>query len=275
MEKEVKAHARDISIDGIRTRVELSGSGSPLLLIHGLGGPLIWQRVTGLLSQSFRVANLHLPGFGESECARNPYSTRDYTRFVLRVLKELPCEYPTIVGTSYGGEIGLHLGLDDDAQVNKLVLINPTGFHKHSASLSRLLEWSLLRRFAARIILNRRLACHLGRLSFYDLSKRPNDLCLEFNRQIIKKGKPEAFLNVVQNVVMGSGDPWELLGKTRRPLLMIWASDDRILPLPRESDRAQGSLITTKIFPKCGHSLPLEKPAELCELIEAFTRDPL
>src|SRR5882672_8671227 len=60
---------KNMIVDGIRTGFREAGSGTPLVLVHGLGGPLMWQRVVEPLSRNFHVIAIDLPGFGESGCA--------------------------------------------------------------------------------------------------------------------------------------------------------------------------------------------------------------
>ncbi|NIR36144.1 MAG: alpha/beta fold hydrolase, partial [Actinobacteria bacterium] len=57
--------SRTIDADGPLHLVDYSGSGPPLVLVHGLGGShLNWMLVALPLSRSFRVIAVDLPGFG-------------------------------------------------------------------------------------------------------------------------------------------------------------------------------------------------------------------
>src|SRR5713101_6686113 len=94
-----------IPVDGIRTHVVHAGSGKPLLLLHGLGGPHMWQRVIEPCSTAFHVIAVDLPGFGASECPPSPYSTGRHAEFVVGVLDALSLPAATIAGISYGGQI--------------------------------------------------------------------------------------------------------------------------------------------------------------------------
>src|SRR5437879_5313082 len=64
---------RYVRIGGLKVHLHEGGRGTSLLLIHGLGGPLMWQRVLVPLSKRFRVMAVDLPGFGDSDpLAWNP-----------------------------------------------------------------------------------------------------------------------------------------------------------------------------------------------------------
>ena len=64
-------------IDGVKTHILRAGAGPLLLLIHGLGAPQMWQRVIEQLSRAFDVMVVSLPGFEESDCPPNLWSTKD------------------------------------------------------------------------------------------------------------------------------------------------------------------------------------------------------
>jgi pimeloyl-ACP methyl ester carboxylesterase len=63
-------------IDDLRVRyLESNTRGTPLLLLHGLGGSLeSWTNNIGFLSSKFRIISLDLPGFGPSDKPKISYS---------------------------------------------------------------------------------------------------------------------------------------------------------------------------------------------------------
>lgn len=90
---------------------QVSGSGTPLLLIHGypLSGALFARQLTGLASK-FQVITLDLPGFGRSSAPANfgiqkPGSTAVYARYVLDLMDHLGISSAVIGGHSMGGLI--------------------------------------------------------------------------------------------------------------------------------------------------------------------------
>src|SRR5579862_3978918 len=78
-----------LQISGIRTHISRLGAGKPLVLVHGLGGPLMWQRVVVPLAQSFDIITIDLPGFGESDSPTHNFSTQEYADFLLATLDRL------------------------------------------------------------------------------------------------------------------------------------------------------------------------------------------
>ena len=88
--------------------METSGSGEPLVLVHGaLTDHTTWGDVAGLLSASFRVVTYDRRGHSCSERAYGPRSTHEDD---LGALIEAVAGGPAhVAGTSYGGSIALGL----------------------------------------------------------------------------------------------------------------------------------------------------------------------
>jgi pimeloyl-ACP methyl ester carboxylesterase len=82
-----------------RIYYERQGAGDPLVLVHGNGQSLrCWDRMVALLTPTFDVLALDLPGHGESEVASRHLGINDYADGVVAVMDA--CSFPaaTIVG---------------------------------------------------------------------------------------------------------------------------------------------------------------------------------
>ena len=91
---------------------ESSGSGSPVVLIHGnSASSLTFQaQMAGNLGQSHRVVAIDLPGHGESDRATDPaatYTMPGYAAVIAEVARELAADDGVFVGWSLGGHIVL------------------------------------------------------------------------------------------------------------------------------------------------------------------------
>src|SRR4051794_12588436 len=87
-----------------RVRFVERGDGSPLLLIHGLGGN--WQswlsNIDGLAADH-RVIAVDLPGFGTSDAFRGPVSMARHADTLVELLDERGIERAALAGNSMGG----------------------------------------------------------------------------------------------------------------------------------------------------------------------------
>ena len=127
MAETIKQGDNHLSINGLRVHLRCAGEGKPLVLLHGLGGPLMWQRVIGPLAAHCCVIAIDFPGFGESECPPEQFSTKDYATFLFLVLREINVAKAQIVGVSYGGQIAVEYATRYREDVERLVLIASTG----------------------------------------------------------------------------------------------------------------------------------------------------
>ena len=95
-----------VDSDGTTIFYQVTGSGTPLLLIHGypLSGSLFQFQQANLASK-FQVITLDLPGFGRSSAPPGFGSTAGYAHYVLDLMNHLGITTAIIGGHSMGGLI--------------------------------------------------------------------------------------------------------------------------------------------------------------------------
>src|SRR5439155_5417597 len=112
--------------DGVKLSCYLQGQGTPVLLLHGLGGgkvslvPLMPE-----LAERYRVIVPDLPGHGESDKPAADYTPRYYARVARCLLDELGVKSAVVIGNSMGGRIALELALRSSGRVTALGLLGP------------------------------------------------------------------------------------------------------------------------------------------------------
>jgi pimeloyl-ACP methyl ester carboxylesterase len=103
------------------------GSGSPLVLIHGIGSRWqLWTPVLDRLAARHDVIALDLPGFGGTPPDGGPGSVPHLASRVASFLDELGVRRPAVGGSSLGGGIALELGRRGLAR--SVVAFSPVGF---------------------------------------------------------------------------------------------------------------------------------------------------
>ncbi len=82
--------------------------GRCVILLHGWGQNLfMMEPIEKHLASSFRVYNLDLSGFGESEEPKEPWSIYDYEEMLEAFCKAMEIENPILIAHSFGGRIAL------------------------------------------------------------------------------------------------------------------------------------------------------------------------
>src|SRR4051794_4558328 len=107
----------------VRIAWEATGSGPPLLLVHGLGyGRWGWEPIVERLAGRFEVVTVDNRGIGGSDAPPGPYRTRVMAEDLVKVLDDAGLDRVSVVGTSLGGMIAQELALRHPERVDRLVL---------------------------------------------------------------------------------------------------------------------------------------------------------
>ncbi len=126
--------SREIKINGRRAHYLKTGSGPPVVLIHGgASDSQDWVSTMAALSGRFSLYAPDLLGYGQSERNKSGYYLTDFTDFLEGFINALKLERPVLAGHSLGGRFCLDVALRDQAKVSKLVLIDTTGLGNMSA----------------------------------------------------------------------------------------------------------------------------------------------
>jgi pimeloyl-ACP methyl ester carboxylesterase len=114
-----------ITVDGVELFYKERGSGSPILLVHGMGGNAdVWGEVFDLLAKDHRVIAYDRRGFTRS--AHPPVRDMERHRLdAVTLLRELDAAPATVVGWSSGGVVALDLAVHSPEVVSALVLEEP------------------------------------------------------------------------------------------------------------------------------------------------------
>jgi pimeloyl-ACP methyl ester carboxylesterase len=99
-------------VNGLNFHVEESGSGEPLVLIHGgWGSTARWALIVDDLAESFHVVNYDRRGHGRSENSDVPPTRLDQEDDVVGIVEALGVGPVHLVGSSFGGAMALSLAL--------------------------------------------------------------------------------------------------------------------------------------------------------------------
>ena len=114
------ATARD---GGSRLYWESTGTGTPVLLIHGLGlSGGAWWRTVDALSPTMRVITFDHRGIGRSESLMPAFTTESMADDAASILDELELDAAHVYGISLGGMIAQQLALRQPERIRSLVL---------------------------------------------------------------------------------------------------------------------------------------------------------
>jgi len=106
---------------------EESGTGEPLVLLHGFGGcTRNWDPFTAALAESHRLIVVDLRGHGRSTNPTGTFTHRDAARDVFLLLDQLGIDRFSAMGISSGGMALLHMATSQPGRIGSMVLVSAT-----------------------------------------------------------------------------------------------------------------------------------------------------
>ena len=264
-------------VDGVELHWTEQGTGSPLLILHGLGDSQhTWGAVAAHLARKHRVLSLDLAGCGLSARPDATYGLDWHARLVAAWLDRIDVRELDVLGHSYGGGVALWLLLHRASSIRKLALVAPGGLGLQVSPLLRLSALlSLFEQGGQRLIgpiTQLLLRCFGGSLSasqrrmLYRMNTRP--------------GTARAFARTVRDVIDWRGQTRHVLQRVHEvaelpSIALFWGERDRVIPV-EQGEALCGLLENCSLWrlPGAGHFLHWEAPQVLAEAVLAYLNGP-
>lgn len=248
------------NVRGVRTAYREKGSGPPLLLLHGAGGPGPWRPYQDALAEHFRVIAPSHPGYGESERPDWLETMDDMVYHYLDLMEALGIVRPHVMGTSLGGWIAAELAVGHSSLIDRLVLVDPAGLKIPGMNLPDLFDMSEEEQ---------------TRLMFYDQAMAEEAIrampppTFESIRERIKG--QTTFARLAWNPYLYNPRLGRRLRRVNRPTLIVWGREDRIIPFENAKLWIE-AMPHARLVPidHCGHTPHRERPDELVRVVLDF-----
>ncbi len=268
-----------VDVAGRAVRYAATGSGPPVLLLHGLERSLAdWGPLQAALP-GYRVLAVDLPGFGGSQPLPD-WRLASLAGQVEGVLDRLGIASGVhVVGNSLGGAVAMQLAARAPARVSSLALLNSAGFGGNVSWALRVLDLPLLWRLFLRP--DEGLARETERLLFHDPAFATDERVATALALARREGAARASRNMSRELGSWRGVHvgWrrELLAQVAAldtPALVVWGTHDRILPAGHFINAVAAlPRARTHLFPRCGHLPQIERTAETAALLRSFWGD--
>jgi 3-oxoadipate enol-lactonase len=259
------AETRCVRLGDVELYCEVSGSGEPIVFIHGLGScSEDWRPQIARFAGGYRTIACDLRGHGRSSKPRGPYGIECFARDVASLLRELEAAPAHVVGLSLGGMVAFQLAVDAPELVRSLVIVN-SGPAVPAAT------------FKQRIPLYLRLV-YAHALGLRGMAKKmaprlfPKADQLELRRAFIERlaaNDKHSYLASLRAIFAG----WSVMDRLpgiRCPVLVV-ASDQDYTPVAlKQAYAARLPRARVLVVPDSRHALPLEKPQEFNDALAGF-----
>jgi pimeloyl-ACP methyl ester carboxylesterase len=112
-------------VNGLKYYYEITGSGEPLLLLHGgLGSIGMFNPVLPNLSATRQVIAVDLHGHGRTALGDRNIKLEDIGDDLAAILKQLNVAQTDVLGYSFGGGVALRLAVQHPDMVRRLALVS-------------------------------------------------------------------------------------------------------------------------------------------------------
>jgi pimeloyl-ACP methyl ester carboxylesterase len=239
--------SRYVQLGPNRIHYFVGGRGSPLVLVHGLGGrALDFALLMPGLAKNHRVYALDLLGYPPSDTPELDYSVGLQSGVLRQFVDTLRLEQFDLAGWSMGGWIALEFAAQSPERVRRLVLLDSAGMN-FTPSFD-------LRLFTPRT---------LGDIEALEklLTPRPPRAPAFILRDVLRLLREERWViqRTIDNMMTGRELMDGKLGDVTMPVLIVWGRQDAITPLAlgeaMHREMPQSVLV---VLDGCGHIAPIE-----------------
>lgn len=249
----------NINIDGLNIEYSDTGSGIPVLLLHGWGSSFdVYRGIIAALSDRCRLVALNFPGCGGSDTMHEPWTLEDYCRLVLKFTQAVQLENPIMIGHSHGGRVVLKMAAEKMLKPPKIVLLDAAGLipKKSLKQKMRAKSFKIIKRVLTLPIIKNHSQGLLERA-------RKHYGSADYN------AAPEVLRKTLVSLV--NTDLRDILPSISCPALLIWGDKDTATPLA--DAKLMENLIPDAglcVLEGTGHYSFCEKPYQAHAILNSF-----
>lgn len=246
-----------IEIDGQTLAYKISGTGSPMILMHGWGCSAdTLASIEAVASRHHTVYNVDFPGFGQSPEPAEVWGVEQYTRLIEKFVSRLGLDRPVLLGHSFGGRVGLLYASRN--QVSKLILVDAAGV-KPTRPLS----------YYVKVYSFKAMKC------LYQVVYGREGARERIERERAKRGSADyqsasPMMRAILSKVVNE-DLCHVMPHIKCPTLLIYGSQDTATPVKdaRKIERLvpDAGLV---VMEGCGHYTFLDNPVQFRAVLESF-----
>ncbi|PWA08040.1 2-succinyl-6-hydroxy-2,4-cyclohexadiene-1-carboxylate synthase [Pueribacillus theae] len=261
-------------VNNLNLHVEMEGSGSPLLLLHGFtGSSHTWKPFIPFLSKKHTVIAIDMIGHGKSDAPHDParYTLEKAADDTIALLDKMNIQTIHLLGYSMGGRLALMIACRYPDRISSLIL----------ESSSPGLKTEKERK--ARRSSDEKLAAFIeekGITAFVDYWE--NIPLFQTQKRVTLEEREKVRANRLQNRVHGLANSLRGMGTGRQPslwsclpalnmpcLLLAGELDAKYVKIAKEMDKLLPRSNVT-IFRDAGHTVHLEKSRPFVKTVAEF-----
>ncbi len=249
---------RETFADGLTVRFDERGSGRPMLVLHGGGGPFTVAGLAEALSAHTHVLAPTHPGFAGEPRPEWFNSIDDLALTYLDLLERLDLRDVIVVGSSIGGWIAAEMAVRDTTRLSGIVLIDAVGIQVEGHPIADVFPLT---------------PDELSALSYHNPTAFHIDpTTLSPERVAAMRENFQALKLYDQGQGMHDLKLRRRLGRVKIPVLVVWGESDGVVD--PDYGRAYAQALPNARFElilEAGHLPQIEQPARLLKAVEEFS----
>lgn len=286
-------------VDGIEVEYLVAGTGTDVLLLHGVGESADgWRGLMARLAPSYRVYALTLPGFGglrravagsgvegksaARDAVEDP-SPEGFARFCHAFVTAKGLERPVLGGHSLGGLVALRAALDQPDRVRALVLIAAAGLGREVTPVLRAATVPLFGDVAAGMARSGPGAALRAVSKAPMVFGRPWRVRPEWLADQYRRARDGRFMETTLRSLRTQVGVWgqrrvvlDELSALSLPTLVLWGGSDRVVPVAHgRAAVARMPAGRLRVLDGSGHLPHVEDPERVVAEIFRFLDDDL
>lgn len=257
----------DISVYGQNIHYAETGSGPPVILLHGLWGGLNeWEPIIGPLSESHRVIVMDFLGFHGSAKPDVQYHNALLSQFLAGFIEAMDLSDVTLMGHAMGANTATYTAVHHPESLRALVLVDGAGYRNPNRDLSKPPSEGMIR--------FRRVATGSSLESTRDLLERRVD-----DKSIVTDAWVKGAFGLWVNSARAIGDMMtdggdlteEEMREINLPTLIIWGAGDKVFS-PDNAQRLKSDIDQTEVhvIEGSGHLPQIEQTDAFLDAVIPF-----
>lgn len=270
------AASQFVNVDGVKVHYTDEGKGPTIVLLHGSFGSLrTFDVMANELRRNFRVVRYDQPPAGLSGSVPKEFSG-SMEDFLAHFLDRVGVQQAVVLGTSSGGIIAYRFAARYPERIRALVLSNvPPSAPVDNAGAARRAPENLQHKLARCAAAGepRSTACWqvFLQFSFVRRSMLTTTLVREYT-DMNRKIDSQRFSSMTP-LMRDDLAVKRFLADVRAPTLLIWGTEDYVLPISTMNtmaSRLAGTKVEQVALPNVAHYPPLEAPREVTAALKKF-----
>lgn len=258
-----------LQVDGHKIRYLESGNfEKTLVLVHGLGASAErWEQVMPIFAEKFRVVIPDLIGFGYSDKPLADYTIDFFSDFLEKFLQTANIRSPYLIGSSLGGQISAEYTATHQNDVDKLILVSPSGVMKQSTP-------ALDAYIMAALYPNEQNAKNAFELMEGSGESVDHRIVSSFIKRMQLPNAKLAFMSTLLGI-KSSELITSKLQMITVPTMIVWGSNDPVIPI-HHADSFVSTIQDCRFFRMdgCGHTPYVQDPHTFASKVLEFLNSP-